>query len=39
LLTWVDFQSGIRDFISGVIPLLEQSGLRGPVPAVAAIGK
>jgi FMNH2-dependent dimethyl sulfone monooxygenase len=39
LLIWVDFQSGIRDFISGVIPFLEQAGLRSPVPLAAATGR
>ena len=33
LLTWVDFQNGIRDFIGAVIPLLEKSGLRSKFAA------
>jgi FMNH2-dependent dimethyl sulfone monooxygenase len=31
LLIWVDFQNGIRQFNRHVLPLLEQSGLRGAV--------
>jgi alkanesulfonate monooxygenase SsuD/methylene tetrahydromethanopterin reductase-like flavin-dependent oxidoreductase (luciferase family) len=29
-LTWLDYHTGIADFVSGVLPLLEQSGLREP---------
>ena len=39
LLTWVDFQGGIRDFISGVLPRLEQSGLRQRARLDAAVSK
>lgn len=27
-LSWLDYQSGIDDFIAGVLPLMEQAGLR-----------
>jgi FMNH2-dependent dimethyl sulfone monooxygenase len=30
VLTWVDFQKGIRSFNAEVMPLLEQAGLRAP---------
>lgn len=30
LLTWVDFADGLRRFNAGVMPLLEQRGLRAP---------
>ena len=39
LMTWVDFQNGVRDFAGGVIPLLERAGLRAPFGAAAARGK
>lgn len=28
LLTWIDYQDGLRRFASDVLPLLEQQGLR-----------
>lgn len=39
LMTWVDFQNGVRDFAGGVIPLLERADLRDPFGAVATAGK
>lgn len=30
LLTWVDYQNGVRQFGSEVLPLLERAGLRAP---------
>ncbi len=27
-LTWLDYKSGIKDFVSGVLPLMEKAGLR-----------
>lgn len=32
LTTFVDFESGLREFNETVLPLLEQRGLRGPAP-------
>lgn len=29
-LSWLDYDTGIRDFVAGVMPLMEQAGLRVP---------
>ncbi|PCE21652.1 LLM class flavin-dependent oxidoreductase [Burkholderia ubonensis] len=31
-LTWLDYHSGIQDFVDGVLPLMEDAGLRGTYP-------
>lgn len=36
LLTWVDYQDGIRRFNAEVLPLLEQAGLRAPAGTALA---
>jgi alkanesulfonate monooxygenase SsuD/methylene tetrahydromethanopterin reductase-like flavin-dependent oxidoreductase (luciferase family) len=33
LLTWVDYDAGIADFVRDVLPRLEKAGLRAPVGA------
>ena len=34
-LSWLDYRTGINDFLAGVLPLMEQAGLREPYrPAV-----
>ncbi|KFG95212.1 luciferase [Burkholderia paludis] len=31
-LTWLDYHAGIQDFVDGVLPLMEDAGLRGTYP-------
>jgi hypothetical protein len=36
LLTWVDYDAGVADFVRDVLPRLEAAGLRKPATAPAA---
>lgn len=29
-LSWLDYHTGIQDFVDGVLPLMEEAGLRVP---------
>jgi dimethylsulfone monooxygenase len=33
LMTWIDVEDGLPRFIDGVLPLLEQAGMRAPFVA------
>lgn len=38
ILSWVNFEEGVKTWIRDVLPLMEHSGLRAPIRAAAAAG-